>query len=158
MFVVQHVQIWMDSFHIWHKWSLASEGVLHAMTLTYIFKVIQLWLNMAYFIMSALQHVQFWKDSFCVCLGEAAYRVTHDVEINKLFAFEVRAGDILIAHWSTISSLGLSKQTWMIFFYENTKFSFENMYLKMLSIRLSIFIQTSMRGARVWLKNALTPF
>ena len=28
--VLQHVQFWMNSFHIWHKWSL--EGVSHAMT------------------------------------------------------------------------------------------------------------------------------
>ena len=28
--VLQHVQFWTNSFHIWHKWSL--EGVSHAMT------------------------------------------------------------------------------------------------------------------------------
>ena len=26
------LSLWMDSFHIWYKWSLASEGVLHLMT------------------------------------------------------------------------------------------------------------------------------
>ena len=26
------VQFWMDSFHIWYKWSLPWEGVLHVMT------------------------------------------------------------------------------------------------------------------------------
>ena len=27
-----HLQLWMDSFHIWHKWSLPWEGVLCTMT------------------------------------------------------------------------------------------------------------------------------
>ena len=29
---LQHVQFWMDSFHIWRKWLLTWEDVLHAMT------------------------------------------------------------------------------------------------------------------------------
>ena len=29
---LQHVQFWMDSFHIGHKWSLAWDGELHIMT------------------------------------------------------------------------------------------------------------------------------
>ena len=29
---VASTQFWMDSFHIWYKWSLAWEGVLHVMT------------------------------------------------------------------------------------------------------------------------------
>ena len=29
---LQHIQFWMDSFPIWHKWSLAWEDVSHAMT------------------------------------------------------------------------------------------------------------------------------
>ena len=33
------LQFWMDSFHMWYKWSLAWGGALHVMTLTYIFKV-----------------------------------------------------------------------------------------------------------------------
>ena len=28
---LQRLQFWMDSFHIWYKWSLAWEGVLHVM-------------------------------------------------------------------------------------------------------------------------------
>ena len=31
--VLQHVQFWMDSFHICHKWSLAWEGVPWTLTL-----------------------------------------------------------------------------------------------------------------------------
>ena len=29
---LQRLQFWMDSFHIWYKWSLAWEGVSHVMT------------------------------------------------------------------------------------------------------------------------------
>ena len=29
---LQHIQFWMNSFHIWHKWSLAWEDVLHVTT------------------------------------------------------------------------------------------------------------------------------
>ena len=31
---LSHIQFWMDSFHIWHKWSLASDAVSHVMILT----------------------------------------------------------------------------------------------------------------------------
>ena len=39
----KNLQFSMDSFHIYHKWSQVWEGVLHIMTLTYIFKVIWPW-------------------------------------------------------------------------------------------------------------------
>ena len=29
---IQHIQFWMNYFHIWHKWSLAWEGVSRVMT------------------------------------------------------------------------------------------------------------------------------
>ena len=34
----QHLQFWLDSFHIWHKLSLAWESVLCTLTSTYIFR------------------------------------------------------------------------------------------------------------------------
>ena len=41
----KNLQFLMDSFHIWHKWSLVWKDVLHIwpLTLTYIFKVIWPW-------------------------------------------------------------------------------------------------------------------
>ena len=45
---LQHLQFWIDYFHIRHKWSLAWEGVSciirWPLTVTYIFQVIQPWL------------------------------------------------------------------------------------------------------------------
>ena len=59
-------------FLIWHKWSLACEGVVckRLLTLAHIFKVIRLWLckkncqNIAHFVMSAIWHLHFCMDSF----------------------------------------------------------------------------------------------
>ena len=41
---------------------------------------------------------------FYVCLRKAANIFDYDVEINELFGFAVRAGGILVNHWTTISS------------------------------------------------------
>ena len=40
-----HLQLWMDSFHIRHKWSLRVCRAPWPLTLTYIFKVIWPWLR-----------------------------------------------------------------------------------------------------------------
>ena len=63
MFALQHMQFWMDSFHIWHKWSLVWENVLCILilTLTYIFKVIQPWI-----VMKLLTH---WGRVMHICVG-----------------------------------------------------------------------------------------
>ena len=35
MSALQHIHFWMNSFYIWHKWSLTLEGVSHTVTLTF---------------------------------------------------------------------------------------------------------------------------
>ena len=57
--VLQHVQFWMDSFCIWHKWSLAWDGAMHAMTMTLQWNCY----NMTHLAMSASQHIQVWMNS-----------------------------------------------------------------------------------------------
>ena len=69
---LQHVQLWMDSFPIWPKWSLAREGVSCAMTFDldlYLqgnsaMTLQQNCYNMAHLFMSALQHIHLWMNYF----------------------------------------------------------------------------------------------
>ena len=68
----QQVQFWVDSFHIWHKWSLAWEGVSQGMTIDFdlypnrhsAVNLRQNCYDMPYFVTSALQCIQFCIDSF----------------------------------------------------------------------------------------------
>ena len=64
----QHIQIWMDSFRVWYKWSPAWERVSHVATFQFdqylqghstMTLQRKCW-NMAYLVSSSLQHLQFW--------------------------------------------------------------------------------------------------
>ena len=62
----KNVQFWMDSFHIWYKWSLPWEGVLHVMTFD-LDLYLQGHLTLTLKIVSALQRFQFEIDYFHIC-------------------------------------------------------------------------------------------
>ena len=69
---LQHIQFWMDSFHVSHQWSLTWEDTLWAMTFDLdlypqghsamtLHKPAKIWHIL---LCPTLQHIQFWMDSF----------------------------------------------------------------------------------------------